>query len=161
MRSIRNALGCGLALLLLSSCSLFPKAPMPREIQISAKPIPKPKLELPAADQLFFKTIDWILVTPDNYEQVFEKLSETGRPIVIFGLTDSGYENLATNLSGLRAYVQQQQVIIAAYENYYKESNSALDAANAEIEETADEAEAIRDAGKEEKPGLFDRIRNR
>lgn len=160
MRSIRNALGCGLALLLLSSCSLFPKAPMPREIEISAKPIPKPKLELPAADQLFFKTIDWILVTPDNYEQVFEKLNETGKPIVIFGLTDSGYENLATNLSGLRAYVQQQQVIIAAYENYYKESSSALDAANAEIEETANEAEAIREVSTKKKSGFLDRFTN-
>jgi len=46
--------------------------------------------------------------------------------------------------------VQQQQIIIAAYESYYKQSEQALDAANAEIAETADEAKAIQDQNKEE-----------
>lgn len=113
-------------------------------------------MELPQADQLFFSPVEWILVTPDNYEEVFAELGETGRPIVIFGLTDGGYEKLATNLSSLRSFVQQQQIIIAAYENYYKESEKALDAANAEIEETADEAESISD---EKGDGLFSRFR--
>jgi len=100
-------------------------------------------------------------VTPENYEDVFAKLGETGRPIVIFGLTDSGYEKLATNLSSLRAFVQQQQVIIAAYENYYKESEKALDAANAEIEETADEAEQIQEQKSDDgdSGGFFGRFR--
>lgn len=156
--SIRNVLGCGLALALLSGCSIF-GGPQPRPIEISAKPVPKPVLELPKADQLFFKQVEWILITPDNYEEVFAKLSETGRPVVLFGLTDNGYEALATNLSSLRSFIQQQQVIIAAYESYYKESNKALDAANAEIAETAEEAEAIKKQQEEDKPGLLDRLR--
>jgi hypothetical protein len=134
--------------------------PMPKQIEISAKPVEKPKLELPDADQLFFKEVSWVLVTPDNYEQVFEKLSVNGRPIVIFGLTDRGYENLSTNLSSLRAYVQQQQVIIAAYEAYYKESDDALDAANAEIAETAEEAKSIQDQKTEnlQQDSLLDKL---
>jgi len=48
--------------------------------------------------------------------------------------------------------------VIAAYENYYKESEKALDAANEEIAETAQEAESIRE-GKEESPGFLDRLR--
>ena len=155
--SIRNVLGCGLVILLLSGCSIF-GGPQPRLIEISAKPVPKPELELPEADQLFFKPVEWILVTPDNYEEVFAKLGETGRPIVIFGLTDGGYETLATNLSSLRSFVQQQQIVIAAYENYYKESEKALDAANEEIAETAQEAESIKE-GKKESPGFLDRLR--
>lgn len=160
MRSIVNVLGCGLALVLLSGCSIFSNGPMPRQIEISAKPVDKPKLELPKADQLFFKELEWILVTPDNYEEVFAKLSETGRPVVLFGLTDNGYETLATNLSSLRSFVQQQQIIIAAYENYYKESEKALDAANAEIMETAEEAESIKDQQEEvqEKSSLLNKI---
>ena len=151
MRSIVNVLGCGLALVLLSGCSIFGSGPMPKQIEISAKPVDKPKLELPKADQLFFKEVEWVLITPDNYEEVFAKLSETGRPVVLFGLTDNGYETLATNLSSLRSFVQQQQIIIAAYESYYKNANEALDAANAEIAETAGEAEAIRDQNRETK----------
>ena len=124
---------------------------MPKQIEISAKPVPKPALELPKADELFFKEVNWVLITPDNYEEVFEKLSANGRPVVLFGLTDTGYENLATNLSSLRSFVQQQKIIIAAYESYYKESEKALDAANAEIAETADEAKQIRDQKEEAK----------
>lgn len=116
-------------------------------------------MELPQADQLFFAPVEWILVTPDNYEEVFAKLGETGRPIVIFGLTDNGYEKLATNLSSLRSFVQQQQIIIAAYESYYKESEKALDAANAEIQETAEEAEAIQRQKERGEGGLLSRFR--
>ena len=156
MRSIVNVLGCGLAIALLSGCSIF-GGPMPKQIEISAKPVEKPKLELPNADELFFSKVEWILITPDNYEEVFEKLSATGRPVVLFGLTDNGYEALAKNLSSLRAYIQQQQVIIAAYDAYYKESEKALDAANAEIAETADEAKAIKEQ-QEDKPNLIERL---
>jgi hypothetical protein len=142
-----SVLGCGLVMsmvVLSSGCSLLPSAPKPKVIEISAKPIEKPKLDLPKADELFFKKIEWVLITPDNYEEVFAKLGESGRPIVLFGLTDEGYGNLAMNLSSLRSYVQQQQIIIAAYEAYYKQSDKALDAANAEIAETADEAKQIK-----------------
>jgi hypothetical protein len=158
MRSIANVLGCGLVALLLSSCISLD--PLPRPIEISAKPIEKPKLELPKADQLFFRQVEWVLITPENYEEVFDRLSERGRPVVLFGLTDDGYENIATNLSALRMYIQQQQIIIAAYENYYKESNQALDAANAEINQTAEEANAIKNQ-EERKPSFFNRIRIR
>lgn len=136
-----------------SGCSLLPSTPKPKVIEISAKPVEKPKLELPKADELFFKKIEWVLITPDNYEEVFAKLGESGRPIVLFGLTDEGYGNLAMNLSSLRSYVQQQQIIIAAYEAYYKQSEKALDEANAEIAETADEAKQIKEQ-KEERPSL-------
>jgi hypothetical protein len=112
--------------------------------------VPKPELVLPQADELFFRPVEWILVTPENYQETFDRLSEKGSPMVLFGLTDSGYEALATNLSSLRAFVQQQQIIIAAYESYYKESESALDAANAEIQETAEEAQAIKDQAQQQ-----------
>ena len=112
--------------------------------------MPKPELVLPQADELFFRPVEWILVTPENYQETFDRLSEKGSPMVLFGLTDSGYEALATNLSSLRAFVQQQQIIIAAYESYYKESESALDAANAEIQETAEEAQAIKDQAQQQ-----------
>lgn len=133
---------------------------MPKQIEISAKPVPKPALELPKADELFFKEVSWVLITPDNYEEVFEKLSANGRPVVLFGLTDVGYENLATNLSSLRSFVQQQQIIIAAYESYYKKSEKALDAANNEIQETAEEAEAIQRQKKRGEGGLLSRFRS-
>lgn len=39
---------------------------------------------------------------------------------VLFAVTTDGYEALALNLSDVRAMVQQQQKIIAIYQNSYR-----------------------------------------
>jgi len=111
----------------VSGCALL--TPKPREIQISTTPVEKPKLELPKADRVRMRNIEWVVITKDNYKEVFDELSKSGRPIAVFGLTDKGYADLGLNLSDIRAYVQQQQAIIAAYERYYKEADSKLNEA--------------------------------
>ena len=126
-RSIASALGC-LTLLFISACS----KPV-REIQVSAKPVDKPELVLPYADPINTRDVEWVVITPDNFEEVFNDLAKKGQPVVLFALTDKGYENLSLNLSDIRAYIQQQQAIIIAYEGYYKQSNAAIDAANEQI----------------------------
>jgi hypothetical protein len=111
----------------VSGCALL--TPKPREIQISTTPVEKPKLELPKADRVRMRNIEWVVITKDNYKEVFDNLSKTGRPIAVFGLTDKGYADLGLNLSDIRAYIQQQQAIIAAYERYYKEADTKLNEA--------------------------------
>lgn len=136
-RSTANVLGCGLALLLLSGCSVLPwSKSTPQRIEISAKPVERPPLVLPKADRLQSRPVEWIIITPENYEEVFAKIEKEGKPMVLFGLTDKGYEHLALNLSDIRAFIQQQQAIIAAYEGYYQEAEKAIEEANKEIEET-------------------------
>lgn len=107
---------------------------MPQRIEVSAKPIDKPELVLPNVDQLRMKEVQWVLITPDNFEEKVAEIEKTGRPVVLFALTDEGYENISMNFSSIRAFIQQQKAIIAAYENYYKNANEALDEANAEID---------------------------
>lgn len=131
-RLITNVLGFGLVLTLVSGCSLL--QPMPQRIEVSAKPVERPELVLPPVDQVRMREVEWVLITPENFNEVVEKARKDGRPIVFFALTDKGYENLGMNFSDIRALVQQQQAIIAAYENYYKRSVEAIDKANANIE---------------------------
>ena len=113
--------------ILVSGCSLF--TPQPREVQVSTVPVQKPQLELPGTDEIRLRDVEWTLITPDNVEKVLEEAAESGRPVVFFALTDKGYENLGLNISDIRALIQQQQTIITAYENYYQESQEALDGA--------------------------------
>jgi DNA-binding PadR family transcriptional regulator len=120
---------------------------MPQRIEVSAKPIEKPELVLPNPEQINMKEVNWILLTPENFEEKVAELSKNGRPIVFFALTDKGYENLSLNFNDIRSYIQQQKAIVAAYENYYKNANEALDAANSEI----DGAKAQVDAQQQEK----------
>jgi len=111
--------------LLISGCSSL----QPRQIEVSNVPVEKPELELPETDEIRLREVEWTLITPDNVEEVLEKAEESGRPVVFFSLTDKGYENLGLNISDIRALIQQQKTIISAYENYYKESQEALDGA--------------------------------
>lgn len=119
--SIRNVLGCLAAVLLISGCATT------QPIQLSTSPVQRPELVLPEADAIVNRPVDWILITPENYEQVFADLKKSGQDVVLFGLTAKGYENLSLNANDLRTYMQQQNAIILAYKNYYIRSQSALD----------------------------------
>ena len=118
---------------LMSGC-----ASTPERIEISAKPIEKPKLIIPEADTLDLKKVEWIVINENNVKEVWARLSDDRKDIVLFGLTDDGYEQLALNLSDVMAHIQQQKAIIAAYKNYYESAEEALDNANSQMNETAD-----------------------
>lgn len=130
-----SVLGFGLV-----GCSLL--SPPVQRIEVSTTPVEKPKLVLPKADQLFQRPLEWIIITPENVEESFERIQTLGRPLVLFGVTDKGYENIALNLSDLRAYLQQQQAIIAAYRNYYEQSEKALTEANNRLDKAEEDANA-------------------
>ena len=124
-RSIVSALGCMMILLLLGGCLSLGKS-LPPPIQIATKPVNKPELVLPKADEISAREIEWTLITPETSEEVFAKQNKTGRPLVLFGLTDKGYKNLALNISEIRMYISQQQAIIEAYKRYYIAADGAL-----------------------------------
>ena len=126
-----------IGLLFLSACST-----PPRVIEISSKPIDKPELILPPAKQLNLKEVEWVVINEKNAAEVFAKLKEDKKDPVLIGLSDDGYEVLSLNYSDIMSYIQQQNAIIKAYENYYVLSEEALDDANKEIENAQSEIEA-------------------
>lgn len=138
VRSIVNVLGFTTVLFVVSACG----GPRPQPLEISAKPVDKPELVLPKVDRVQTRSVEWVVITPDNFQEQVEKLVSRGKPVVFFAVTDEGYEALALNLNDLRSFIQQQQAIIIAYEGYYKDSNSAIEAANAEIASAAEQAAA-------------------
>jgi len=73
------------------------------------------------------RNIEWVIINEENIETKLEEFKTTGQPIALFVLTAEGYENLALNLSDIRALIQQQQEIIAAYESYYVQAEETLD----------------------------------
>ena len=129
--------------LILSITLLMSGCANTQRLEIIAKPVDKPTLILPKADVLVMRNIDWTLLTPKNIDDAFSSLEKTGRPSVFFGTSDKGYQNLSLNMSSLRAFIQQQNAIILAYENYYAASNSAINSANNEIEHVNDQVDKI------------------
>jgi len=106
---------------------------------------------LPNVDPVNMRRVEWVVINEENMEEKIAELTKGGAPLAMFVLTAQGYENLGLNFSDIRAMVQQQQQIILAYENYYKEANKALDDAEAQRQAEA-EADAARAA--EEAKGI-------
>lgn len=110
---------------LLSGCasfSLFGKRVKPVEVQVKA--VERTRLNIPHPDPLSAKPIEWILVTPENAERVFAELKEKNVDLVLFGLTDDGYESLAVTIAELRNYIATQRQIIIKYKEYYEPEKS-------------------------------------
>ena len=113
-----------------------------KTIEISASPIEKPPLTLPKVSKIKMRDVKWIVVNKDNMAQVMADLEKKDENVVLFALTDKGYEALATNTADLRQLIMQQQAIIAGYEQYYKDSQTALDKANSQINDTKAKVES-------------------
>jgi hypothetical protein len=80
----------------------------------------KTPLDIPLPDPLKIKPIEWTLVTPANSEEIFKKLADRGDDLVIIGLTDDGYQQLAITIAELRNLINLQRNIIIKYKEYYE-----------------------------------------
>jgi hypothetical protein len=98
----------------LSACSRTP-----RELEYTPQPIDRPELILPVSEELRLSKIDWIIITPDNATEEFDKIKASGKPVVVYALTNSGYEALALDMSKILKKLSEQNAIIVAYEDYY------------------------------------------
>lgn len=101
------------SLLLLAACADGPK--------IIEKPvmIDKPELIVPNVQPVEQYGFEWTVVTKENLPALIKEFEDKGQPLVLFGLTPMGYQNLAMDMAELRRYIAQQQAIVLAYKNYY------------------------------------------
>ena len=116
-----------IATVFLAGCSSSVK-----ELNVTTKPIEKPVLVLPNADTLNLQEVEWFVINEENVDEVWARLSDDKKDIVMFGLTDDGYEKLSLNMSDIMTLIQQQQAIIGAYKNYYETAEEAIDNKNEE-----------------------------
>ena len=102
----------------LSACSRTP-----RELEYTPQPIDRPELILPVSEELRLSKIDLIIITPDNATEEFDKIKASGKPVVVYALTNSGYEALALDMAKILKKLSEQNAIIVAYEDYYSNGN--------------------------------------
>ena len=120
VRQIGNVLVFGLIAILLSSCAAGVKTIQTYSIEKKREPL---AIEDPAPLEL--QDIDWIIITKDNAEEVFEKVkNDKNGDYALFALTDTGYEKLALNFADIRNKLAQQRQIILSYKEYYESENT-------------------------------------
>lgn len=111
-----------LLLISLSGCAnlgnLFGPGVTP--IEINKKAVERTPLNLSAPAPLQPKSPQWILITPQNADQVWAELKSKNVDLVLFGLTDNGYEELSINIAEIRNLIASQRAIIIKYQEYYE-----------------------------------------
>lgn len=106
--------------LLISGCSLFSGWSGVEPITINKKAVERTRLDLQLPAPFTAKEIKWVVVTPQNAAAVFADLKEKNIDVVLFAITDEGYEQLAVTISELRSIIAQQRAIIIKYKEYYE-----------------------------------------
>ena len=102
-----------LSLTLLTGCSWT------RDLLVKTEPVDRIPLVLPEADEYSHRTVEWIIITPENAQEIFKELADTGRPIALIGLTGDEYELLSLNVADQQLLIKQLNAIINAYKEYY------------------------------------------
>ena len=116
VRLIGNVLVSGLAIILLSSCAAGVKVIDTYKIEKKREP-----LDLNMPTPLELQDVDWIIITKENADEVFEKIkNDKNGDYALFALTDNGYEKLALNFADIRNKIAEQRQIILSYKDYYE-----------------------------------------
>ena len=112
-----------ISLSLLSGCAfpglnLFSK-PV-KSVEIISKPIERTRLDIPDPKPIKGREFEWVIITPENADEVWKQLKEKNADLVLIGLTDVGYEELAMTMAEVRNLIAQQRTIIIKYKEYYE-----------------------------------------
>ena len=86
-------------------------------VVVNTQPLATPKPIVPPVDQPRMRDVKWVVITPENIDEQFAKIT-TGE-VVLFAVTAQGYENLALNLSDVRANIDQYKAVIGVYERSF------------------------------------------
>lgn len=107
--------------LLISGCGTFKFGGQTVEpISIEKKAVERARLDLAEPKPLMGRPMQWIIITPDNAEQVWQDLKGKNMDLVLFGITDEGYEELSISMAEIRNFIAQQRSIIVKYKEYYE-----------------------------------------
>lgn len=82
--------------------------------------VEKIPLELSMPAPVNWQDFKFIVVTPDNYKEVIDRLKSEGKSIALFALDHPDYENLSLTVIDMKRYIGEQKVIILEYKEYYE-----------------------------------------
>ena len=115
-----------ISLFFINGCSIVPKfwGDDVKPIEVKQVAVERIKLNIEPPKPLQPDKIEWVVITPDNVDKVWKKLKSKNKDLVLFGLTDDGYEKLSINMAEIRNFINTQRIIILKYKDYYEKDDS-------------------------------------
>jgi uncharacterized lipoprotein YajG len=99
-------------LVLLAACA----SPLQVDNINNAAPVFSPVM--PA--QIVTAPVSWTVLTQ---KQIQELAKKNDPKLVLYALDPNNFENLATNMTDIQRFMQEQKLVLIAYRNYYSGSN--------------------------------------
>ena len=91
-----------------------------KKLEIFKTEVEREKLDLKKPTPLELEKLQWIIITSENAEEVFNRLEEAGIDPVLFGLTDKDFELLAKNFARIRNQLKITNDFLDKYKEYYE-----------------------------------------
>lgn len=113
--------------LFVSGCSVFGWQSDVAPVEIQKRAVERTPLRISDPVPVQARELEWIIITPENAESVWQRLRDSNTDVVLFALTDDGYEMLALTMAELRNFVAQQRAITRRYREYYEPAPLADD----------------------------------
>lgn len=98
-------------LMMGSSCSLLPTNP----IQITAKPMERQIVQPIMPREIDLKELQWIAITPDNWEDQLARIEEQEGELVFLAMTIPDYEVMAYNMQEIKRYITELKDVVVYY----------------------------------------------
>jgi len=114
---MKNYIMLAVVVLFLVGCSSTPKV---KEIAITSTAIEKLPLSIPNPQPLELQEVEWIIVTEENIEEVWQLLKDKNEGVALFALRHGDYERLALNIKDIRAQLGEYVIILKKYREYYE-----------------------------------------
>lgn len=116
---MKNIIAAALLTFTLTGCASFGWN-SPEPVVIKKEEVSRTPLNIPDPAPIKPTVPNWILITPANAEKVWQQLRNNKSDLVLFALTDDGYEALAVDTAETRNYIARIRKILEEYRNYYE-----------------------------------------
>ena len=92
------------------------------ESKVVIQKVIEKKLPLSIADPeaLQLQHIEWVIVTEENIQQVWDDIRSDNEGVALFALRHGDYEKLALNIADIRAQLGEYIIILKKYREYYE-----------------------------------------
>lgn len=107
--------------LFLVGCSATPKIKTVEKVVTKIEIEKKLPLNIKAPAPLLLDEVNWIVVTEENIEEVWEQIRSDNEGVALFALRHGDYERLALNIVEIRRILGEYVIILEQYKEYYEE----------------------------------------
>ena len=109
-----------LTLTFLTSCT----SSLEKRLDVNTIENKRPAYQITQPEPLNLTDVTYYVLTPDNVNEVFEKLKKQGIEPVIIGTTVDGFTTIVINNVKIQQLIQKYQKDIIEQNNYYTENKN-------------------------------------